>query len=167
MTQKNISIVVAVDENLGIGLNNQLLCHLPDDLKMFKNLTKGHSVIMGRNTWFSLPLRPLPHRDNIVISDVDEDEYGGAAKASSIEESVALMHDEKENFIMGGAMIYRQFMPLSNKLYITRIHHTFDADTFFPEIRDDEWELIKSVRNEADERHKYAFSFEIYVRRGF
>lgn len=164
-SSKNISIIVAVAENLAIGINNKLLCYLPDDLKMFKKRTEANTVVMGRNTWISLPVKPLPHRKNIVISDRPEEVLEGAVMAYSIEQAIEEMHPYLENFIMGGAMVYKQFMPYANVLYITRIHGQFIADTYFPPILDEEWALVETTPHEADEKHPYAFSFEVYNRR--
>lgn len=161
---KDISIIVAIAENNAIGNKNHLLCHLPDDLKMFKSLTQGHTVVMGRNTWHSLPFKPLPRRRNIVISDIPDEIYEGALKVRSIDEAIESMNAGEETFIMGGAMVYRQFLPLANKLYITRIHHTFEADTWFPEIDSSIWELRESTLHEADDKHLYPFTFETYKR---
>jgi dihydrofolate reductase len=163
--KKQISIVVAIGDNMAIGINNKLLCHLPDDLKMFKKLTDGRTVVMGRNTWFSLPVKPLPNRSSIVISDINGEVFEGAVVVNSIESAVEKMSPDSENFIIGGAMVYRQFMPLADTLYITRIHHAFFADTFFPEIRKDIWRLISTLPHDADERHPFTFTFEIYKRK--
>jgi dihydrofolate reductase len=164
-SSKNISIIVAVAENMAIGINNKLLCYLPDDLKMFKKRTEGNTVIMGRNTWLSLPLKPLPQRKNIVLTDRADEVFEGAVMAYSIDQAEEEMHPYLENFIMGGAMVYQQFMPYANVLYVTRIHGQFIADTYFPEISDADWVLISSTPHEADEKHPYAFSFEVYNRR--
>ena len=122
---KAISIIVAVASNGAIGLNNDLLWHIPEDFKWFKKHTFGNPVIMGRNTWESLPVRPLPGRLNIVISDNPNDSYEGCEIVGSIEESIEKMSDEKENFIIGGGSVYRQFLPLANKFYLTRVHREF------------------------------------------
>lgn len=161
----DISIIVAVAENNAIGKDNKLLWHLSDDLKRFKKLTTGRTVIMGRKTYESLPVRPLPNRRNVVISDIPGDEIEGCLMAYSIEDALKLCDPERENFIIGGGSIYRQFMKHANKLYITKVHHIFDADTFFPEISNSEWELIEETEHSPDEKNPYPYSFLIFKRR--
>jgi len=159
-----ISIIVVIDQNNAIGLNNRLLCHLPNDLKYFKRLTSGHTVIMGWRTYESLPIKPLPNRKNIVICDSLTASAPGCILVFSIEEACAHCDGAQECFVIGGAQVYRQMMPLAKKLYITRIHHTFAADVWFPEIKAGEWQLQTSESNEPDEKHPYAYSFEVYLK---
>jgi dihydrofolate reductase len=139
MIQRNISIIVAIAENFAIGKNNQLLFHLSEDLKRFKAITTGKSIIMGRNTLLSLPKWPLPNRRHIVITDKKEDYFPGCEVVFSIDGALQKVKDESEAFVIGGGMIYRQFYPLAGKLYLTVVHNSFDADTFFPEINYSEW----------------------------
>jgi dihydrofolate reductase len=139
MIYQNIAIIVAVAQNFAIGKNNDLLFHLPNDLKRFKRITKGHSVIMGKKTFFSLPNGPLPHRRNIVITDVSGETFEGCETVNSIEEVIELVKKEEMAFVIGGGMIYRQFYPISGKLYLTLVHKDFEADIYFPEIKFDEW----------------------------
>ena len=151
---KNISIIVAVAENWAIGKNNQLLFSLSDDLKRFKKITTGHTVVMGKKTFFSLPKGALPNRKNIVISDDRKDKFTGCEMAYSIEEAIEKCDPDEENFIIGGGMIYKQFFPVTNKLYLTQIHQSVEgADIFFPEINFDEWELLGKEDIEANENH--------------
>ena len=157
-------MIAVVDQNRAIGLNNNLLCHLPNDLKFFKRVTSGHTVIMGRRTYESLPVKPLPNRKNIVVSRSLFVLLPGCILASSIEDALNQCGESEDCFVIGGAQIYRQMMPLSQKLYITRIHHSFEADTWFPEIRADEWQQESIVWNPPDEKHPYAYSFETYHR---
>ena len=157
-----ISIIVAIDQNNAIGWNNRLLCHLPNDLKYFKRITTGHPVIMGWRTYESLPVKPLPNRKNIVLCDLLTASAPGCILVFSIEEACAQADNAEEYFVIGGAQVYRQMMPLAQKLYITRIHHEFEADVWFPEIKAVEWQLQSVERNEADEKHPYAYSFEVY-----
>ncbi len=159
-----ISIIVVVDQNNAIGLNNRLLCHLPNDLKYFKRVTSGHPVIMGRHTYESLPVKPLPNRKNIVISLSLTGPLPGCVLVPSIEEACKHCDDTEECFVMGGAQIYRQMMPQAQKLYVTRIHYSFEADVFFPEIEEATWQQQSAEWNEPDERHPYAYSFEVYTR---
>ena len=161
-----ISIIVAVAENNAIGKDNKLLWHLSEDLKRFKRLTSGNPVIMGKNTYFSLPVRPLPKRKNIVITDVPGEQIDDCTMAYSIEDAIEKMDNEKENFIIGGASIYRQFLPYADRLYITWVHKSFDADTFFPEVDEKEWkEISREDITETDEKNPYPHSFVIYERR--
>ena len=162
---KNISIIVAVAENWAIGKNNELLFRLPDDLKRFKKITTGHAVIMGKNTFFSLPKRPLPNRRNIVLSDNENDKFEGCEMAYSIQEVIDLCDDKKENFIIGGGMIYRQFFPLANKLYFTMIHQTIaNADTFFTEVNFNDWNLTNREDVLATNEHP-SFSYNVYEKK--
>ena len=164
-----ISIIVAIAENYAIGKKGDLLCHLPADLKHFKEVTSGKTVLMGERTFWSLPKHPLPNRRNIVLTDVNGKTFEGAEAVYSISELVerAKSKDESEEaFVIGGGMVYRQMMPLADKLYITHIHHSWpDADTFFPEISAEEWEKTGEEYHEADEKNPYAFSFCTYNRR--
>ncbi|HHV87029.1 MAG TPA: dihydrofolate reductase [Petrimonas sp.] len=161
-----IAIIVALDEQNGIGRNGKLLCHLPGDLKHFKELTTGHSVIMGRKTYESLPKGALPNRTNIVITSDTANHYPGCIVARSVDEALACCNDEKTAFIIGGGQLYRSTLRLADKLYLTRIHHTFDdADTFFPEINPDEWKLIYRETYQAAESHKYEYSFLTYIKK--
>ncbi len=161
-----LSIIVAISEENAIGKKGGLLCHLPNDLKHFKTVTSGATVIMGERTFFSLPKHPLPNRRNIVITDVAGKTFEGAESAYSIEEAVKLTEGEKEAFVIGGGMVYRQFMAIADKLYITHIHHSWsDADTFFPEIKASEWKLESEEKHLADENNPYDYTFAEYVRR--
>lgn len=153
---KEIAIIVAIAENYAIGKNNDLLWHISDDLKRFKKLTSGNPVIMGKKTYFSLPLRPLPNRKNIVITDVPGEIIDSCTMAYSIDDAVAQMDADKPNFIIGGGSIYAQFLPLANKLYLTRVHQSFDADVFFPKIDFDEWEKVFEEPH-LDEKLPYTF----------
>jgi dihydrofolate reductase len=142
MIQENISIIVAIAQNFAIGKNNDLLFHLPNDLKRFKNITTGHPVIMGRNTLLSLPNGALPNRRNVVITDIPDEKFERCEMVSSIEEAAEAVKNEEEAFIIGGGMIYRQFFPIAGKLYLTLVHRDFDADVYFPEIEYSEWEEL-------------------------
>lgn len=161
-----ISIIVAIAENYAIGKNGDLLCHLPADLKHFKEITTGCTVLMGERTFFSLPKHPLPNRRNIVLTDVAGKTYEGAEAVYSLDELVAKVSPEEEAFVIGGGMVYRQMMPRADKLYITHIHHSWeDADTFFPEIKESEWKQIAAERHEADDKNPYAYTFAEYIRK--
>ena len=140
---KPISLIVAIAQNNAIGKDNQLLWHIPADLKRFKKLTTGHTIVMGKRTFESLPIRPLPNRRSIVITDVEGEKIEGCTMAYSIEEAIELMDAEKENFVIGGGSVYSQFLPLVQNLYLTIVQKDFEADTFFPEIDFSEWETIE------------------------
>ncbi|MBM3436314.1 MAG: dihydrofolate reductase [Bacteroidetes bacterium] len=160
---KSISIIVAIAKNNAIGKDNKLLCHLSEDLKRFKKLTSGHTVVMGKTTYFSLPNRPLPNRRNIVITDIPGEQIEGCIMAYSIDDAMSKMEPGMENFIIGGASIYRQFIPFADKLYITWIHHGFEADTFFPEIDSAIWESIsKEDFKNTDDRNPYPITYMVY-----
>ena len=161
-----ISVIVAIAENYAIGKKGDLLCHLPADLKHFKEITSGRTVMMGERTFFSLPKHPLPNRRNIVLTDVKGKTFDGAEAVYSIDEMVKCINGEEEAFVIGGGMVYRQMMPLADKLYITHIHNSWpDADTFFPEIKEEEWRRVSAERHEADEKNPFAYTFAEYIRR--
>lgn len=161
---KKISIIVAIASNGAIGKDNDLLWHISKDLKRFKELTEGHYIVMGKRTYFSLPKRPLPKRTSLIITDIEGEEIDNCLMAYSIDDAINKMNTDKENFIIGGGSIYKQFMPLANKLYVTRVHKDFDADTFFPEISLDEWKLISKVDIKDDNQNDFDYSFEKYLR---
>jgi len=161
-----LSIIVAIAENNAIGKQGDLLCHMSADLRRFKAITTGHTVVMGRATWESLPKRPLPGRRNIVISTRKDYVAEGAEVVNSIEEAQACIGADEEAFVIGGGQIYRQMLSVADKLYITHIHHTFaDADTFFPEINPAIWATESTERYEPDEKNPYPYSFVNYVRK--
>jgi len=158
MIHQNISIIVAIAENFAIGKNNDLLFHLPNDLKRFKQITLGKPIIMGRNTLLSLPNGPLKNRRNIVISDIPGDNFEGCEMTNSIDGAIELVKNEDESFIIGGGMIYRQFYPLAGKLYLTLVHKPFDADIYFSEINYNEWQ--ETFREDHyDEKNDFHYSY--------
>jgi dihydrofolate reductase len=152
-----VSIIVAIGENHAIGKSNQLLWHMPNDLKHFKEITSGRTIIMGRKTFDSVG-KPLPRRRNIVVTRQDIT-IPGCEVVKSIEDGLALCKDEDEVFIGGGAEIYKLAMHLTNRIYLTIIHKSFDADTFFPEIDKNEWKEIAREDHQADEKNPYPYSF--------
>ncbi len=158
MIQKNISIIVAIAQNFAIGKNNDLLFHLPNDLKRFKQITTGHPVIMGRNTLLSLPNGALPNRRNIVITDNPEEKFERCEMVFSIEEAADAVKTEQEAFIIGGGMIYRQFYPIAGKLYLTLVHQDFDADIYFPEIDFSQWNEL-AREDHFDEKNGFNYSY--------
>lgn len=160
-----ITIIVAIAENNGIGFKNGLLVHLPGDLKRFKEITSGHNVVMGKKTWESLPKKPLRDRKNIVITDDENDRFEGASEAHSIDEAVSLCDKTKEIFIMGGGSVYRQFMPLADRLLITHLHKNFEADTFFPEIDPEAWTMTENEDLVTDGPDSLHYSYSTYIRK--
>jgi len=160
----NISIIVAIAQNNVIGKDNRLLWHLSDDLKRFKKLTTGHTLIMGRNTFLSLPNGALPQRRHIVISDKAGESFEACEMAASIEEAIELAGRDEECFVIGGGMVYRQFLALAGKLYLTQVHSSFEADTFFPEIDFSQWKALISEEVEAGERNQFAHTYTEFVR---
>lgn len=163
--KKDISIIVAIASNNAIGKNNDLLWHISKDLKRFKEITKGHYIVMGKRTYYSLPVRPLPNRTSLIITDVANEVIDNCLMAYSIEDAVNKMDTSKENFIIGGGSVYKQFMPFANKLYITRVHRDFDADSFFPDISLNEWKLISQEDITDDKQNNFKYTFEIYSRK--
>jgi dihydrofolate reductase len=160
-----ISIIVAIAKNNAIGKNNQLLWHISEDLKRFKRLTSGHKVIMGRNTLLSLPRYPLPNRTNIVITDQPEESFDGCIMVRSIDEAAKLCQGHEECFVMGGASIYRQFLPLADKLCITQVDKDFDGDTFFPTIDPKVWKLTDESEPVTMDDGSFSYHFQTWVRR--
>ncbi|SDZ92161.1 dihydrofolate reductase [Pedobacter hartonius] len=159
-----ISIMVAIAENHGIGKDNQLLWHLPADLKHFKETTSGHTVIMGRKTFESVG-KPLPRRRNIVITRNTSLEIPGADVVNTLDAAIALCDENEEVFIVGGAEIYKMAMAVTDKIYLTVVKGTFDADTFFPLIDPDLWKEIDSISFEPDEKNAWAYTFSTLLRK--
>ena len=163
LDNKGISLIVAAAENNFIGKNNQLLWHLPNDMKLFKNTTWGMPVIMGRKTYDSFN-KPLPGRINIVITR--QPDWVAEGVFSSIDLPDALQKAAetncKELFIIGGGEIYRQSIGMADKIYMTRVHAALDGDTFFPVIDENKWMLTSREDFAADDRHTYAYSFELW-----
>lgn len=160
----NLSIIVAVAQNYAIGKDNDLIWHISDDLKHFKNLTSGHPVIMGRNTWNSLPRRPLPKRRNIVLTHDVEFAPEGAEVAHTIDQVFHLIETEEESFIMGGAAVYRQFLPFVQRLYVTWVWQDFAADVFFPVIDESLFHKFNESERFYDETSDLFFSYAEYQR---
>ncbi len=155
-----ISIIVAVDENLGIGKDNSLMWHLSDDLKRFKAITMDHTVIMGKNTWLSLPFKPLKGRRNIIISS-SLNEAQGAEIVKSIDLALETSKNDK-TFIIGGDSIYKQMIHLADELIVTQVYKVFDADTFFPEINPSIWEIAEESHMMHDEKSNLKYKYITY-----
>ena len=160
-----ISLIVATSENNVIGKDNQLLWHLPNDLKFFKNTTWGGVVIMGRKTFESVN-KPLPGRINIVITKQANWTADHVQVASSVEDALqqAAATHCKELFVIGGGEIYKECLDKAHRIYLTRVHVTLEGDTFFPQLHSAQWKKISSVPFEADEKNKYAHTIEVWER---
>lgn len=160
-----ITIIAAIAENNAIGKNQQLLCHMPADMKRFKELTTGHAVIMGRKTFESLP-HALPNRKNVVLTTLPEAVFMDSFACESMGTALDLCEKEDEIFIIGGALVYRQALRIADRMLITRIHHEFkDADAIFPVVNWDLWEETEREDFPADDKNPYPYSFVTYMRK--
>jgi dihydrofolate reductase len=160
-----ISIIVAVSEDWGIGKDNELLWHISEDMKRFKRLTSGNTVIMGKRTWESLPRRPLSGRKNIVLTDDPDETIKDAVTAYSLQDSLNKCDKDKEIFIIGGGSIYRQFMQIANRLFITHVHRKAPADIYFPEIDLKIWEITEKEEFKSDGDNGIPYTYTIYERK--
>ena len=163
MTDTKITLIVAAAENNAIGKNNQMLWHLPNDFKYFKKNTLEHSVVMGRKTFVSIG-KPLPDRRNIILTRDINYSHEEVDVANSVQEVLNYCRDEREIFIIGGAEIYKQTLPLGDKVLLTRVHTSIDGDAYFPELLDHEWKLVSAEKHEKDEKHAFDYTFEVYER---
>jgi dihydrofolate reductase len=160
-----ISIIVAVSDDWGIGKDNELLWHIPEDLKRFKRLTMGKCVIMGKKTWESLPKRPLHGRKNIVLTDIPDECIDCSITAYSIEDALSKCGTDEEVFVIGGGSVYRQFMPVADRLYITHVHKKALADIYFPKIDRRKWKISEKEECISEDDNKIPYSYVIYERR--
>ena len=158
-----VSIIVAIAQNGTIGDKNALLWHIKEDMRFFRTTTSGHPVIMGRKTFESLGSKPLPKRTNIVITRAER-EFEGALTAHSLQEAIRMAGDDEEIFIMGGAQIYREALPVVDRMYITHVGRDYEGDPVFPEIDYSKWKLVDVVRYERGEEYEYPFEFRTYDR---
>ncbi|MBM7602098.1 dihydrofolate reductase [Metabacillus crassostreae] len=157
-----ISLIVAMDENRLIGKDNQLPWHLPQDLAYFKRMTMNHKIVMGRKTYESIG-RPLPGRENIILTRDHSYKMDGCKVLHSIEEILELSKNTDENiFVIGGAEIFKEILPYSDRLYMTHIHHNFEGDTFFPQLKETDWETLSVEAGIKDIKNPYEFDFVIY-----
>ena len=161
MSDIKITLIVAAAENNAIGKNNQMPWHLPNDFKYFKKNTLEHSIVMGRKTYESIG-KPLPDRRNIVLTRDLKYSNDEVDVANSIQEIFNYCRDEREVFIIGGAEVYKQTLPIADKILLTRVHTTIDGDSFFPELLDHQWKLVSAEKNEKDEKHAFDYTFEVY-----
>jgi dihydrofolate reductase len=160
-----ISIIVAVSEDWGIGKDNELLWHISEDLKRFKRLTLGNTVIMGKRTWESLPRRPLTGRKNIVLTDIPDEIMENAVTAYSLNDALSKCEPHEEIFIIGGGSIYRQFMSIADRLFITHVHRKAPADIYFPEIDLSLWEITEKEEFSTGGENDVPYTYTIYERR--
>ncbi len=158
-----IILVAAAAENNALGKDNQLLWHLPDDFRHFKNLTSGHYIIMGRKTFETFP-KPLPNRTHIVISRQKNYSPEGCIAVGSLDEALKTVPDNEDAFVIGGGEIYNLALPIADRIELTRVHHTFDADAFFPTFSRSDWELSKENYHPKDEKHSLDFTFQTFER---
>ena len=159
-----ITLIAAIAENNALGKNNQLLWHLPDDFKRFKSITSGHYIIMGRKTFESFP-NPLPNRTHVIISRQKNYQIPNCIVVNSLEDALEACPKDETIFIIGGGEIYNQSIAIADKIDITRVHHSFEADAFFPEIDLTKWKLTSSEFHIKDEKHTFDFTFETYIRK--
>lgn len=156
--ERIISLIVACGENNVIGRENDMIWHLPRDLRFFKEKTIGHHLIMGRKT-FEACGGPLPDRTNIVVTRDPNYEAPGCTITNSLEEAIELVENDDEPFIVGGEEIYRQALGAVDRIYLTRVHHTFSGDTFFPELNKETWQEVEKEAHPPDDKHPYPFTF--------
>lgn len=162
---KTIKAIVAVDENGAIGRQGDLLCHLPADMRHFKEVTMGHSIVMGRKTFESFPRRPLPGRQNLVITRSAGWQYPGVIVAHSLEQAIAMAETDTV-FIIGGAQIYEQALPVVDVLHLTLIHARWaSADVYFPALDPNQWQEVEREHHTSDHRNAYEYDFITLKRR--
>lgn len=157
-------LIAAVAENYALGKNNDLLWHLPNDFKRFKEITSGQHIIMGRKTFESFP-KPLPNRTHVIITRQQDFKREGCIVVSDIEKAIAVCPKNEDLYIIGGGEIYSQSIHFADQLDITKVHHSFDADVFFPEIDPEIWDLTSEKFNPKDEKHLFDYTFQIFTRR--
>lgn len=158
-----ISLIVAVSKNNVIGKNNQLLWHLPNDFRYFKEKTLGKPIVMGRKTFESIG-RPLPGRQNIAITRDENFHHTSVQRAGSLSEAIQLAGDVPEIMILGGGSIYEQALPIAGRVYLTRVHAVLDGDVFFPDLDFARWHLDSEEKHVKDEKHAFNYTFEVYTR---
>jgi dihydrofolate reductase len=154
-----LSIIAALGDNYELGFENKLLWHISADLKRFRKITFGHTVIMGRVTFNSIGNKPLSNRRNIIMTRARDRIWAGVEYAASVREAICLIDPEEEVFILGGAAIYEQFLPLVTRMYLTLVHRKYRADTFFPKYDPTEWETIEKIDITGDIQAGVDYSF--------
>ncbi|WP_026935136.1 dihydrofolate reductase [Christiangramia echinicola] len=159
-----ITIIAAAAENNALGKDNDLVWHLPDDFKRFKRLTSGHYIIMGRKTFESFP-KLLPNRTHVIITRKKDYSPEGTIVVNSLDEALRVSKLDEQPFIIGGGEIYKIGMEATDRIELTRVHGEFEADTYFPEIDEDNWKLIKEEFHEKDDKHDHSFTYLTYERK--
>lgn len=159
-----ITLIAAAAENNALGKNNDLIWHLPDDFKRFKTITSGHYIIMGRKTFESFP-KPLPNRTHVIITRQKNYNPENCIVVNNLEKAIEICPKDEDVFVIGGGEIYKQSIAIADKIELTRVHSTFEADTFFPEIDTTIWELVQEEFHPRDEKHLYDFSFQTYLKK--
>lgn len=162
--KKNITIIAAISENNVLGKNNKLIWHIPDDLKRFKKLTIGHSVVMGRKTFESMN-KALPERKNIILTRNKNYKAKEILIAHNVQEALNYCENDNQPFIIGGGEIYNLFLNISDKIELTRIHKLYNGDAFFPEILEKKWRLINSKKNNFNNDKSLKFSYLTYIKK--
>lgn len=156
-------MVAAIAENNALGKDNDLLWHLPDDFKRFKQITSGHYIIMGRKTFESFP-KPLPNRTHVIITRQKNYHPEGCIIVDSMKKAMEACPKDETIFIIGGGEIYTLGMDFADTIELTRVHENFEADTFFPEIDNTKWKLTSEEHHPADERHKFNFTYQTFLK---
>ncbi|WP_348799730.1 dihydrofolate reductase [Flavobacterium adhaerens] len=156
-------IIAAIAENNALGKDNDLVWYLPNDFKRFKSVTTGHHIIMGRKTFESFP-KPLPNRTHIIITRQKDYQPKDCIVVDSMEKAIAACPKNERSFIIGGGEIYRLGLPYADQLDITKVHHSFEADAFFPEIDPKQWKEVQSEFNPTDDNHKFAYTYKTYIK---
>lgn len=159
-----ITLIAAAAENNALGKDNQLVWHLPNDFKRFKEITSGHYIIMGRKTFESFP-KPLPNRTHIIITRQKNYQVEGCIVVNSIEKAIEVAAKDEDIFIIGGAEIYAQSIDFADKIELTRVHANFEADVYFPEINLNHWKLIFEEKHLKDEKHNFDFTFQTFEKK--
>ncbi|WP_396148948.1 dihydrofolate reductase [Flavobacterium sp.] len=159
-----IIMIAAAAENNALGKNNDLVWHLPDDFKRFKELTSGHYIVMGRKTFESFP-KLLPNRTHIIVTRQKNFQPEHCIVVDSIEKALEFVPENEDAFIIGGGEIYKQSLDYTDVIELTRVHSSFDADTFFPEINPDHWQLVEEEYHPKDEKHLVDFTYQTYIRK--
>lgn len=159
-----VNIIAAMSENRVIGRGGDLPWRLPDEMKHFMKVTTGHTVVMGRKTFESIGCKPLPNRRNIVLTRREDYHADGVEVVSDLKQALSRVPADEEVFICGGEQVYREAMPMADRLYLTVVHTQLQGDAHFPAFDPDRWRLVEQARHEADDRHAYAFTFLTYER---
>lgn len=159
-----ITLIAAAAENNALGKDNQLIWHLPDDFKRFKEITSGHYIVMGRKTFESFP-KPLPNRTHVIITRQENYISQGCIVVNSVEKAIEACPIAEEIFVIGGAEIYQQSIDFADKIELTRVHDTFEADAYFPVINLNQWKLVFEEYHPKDEKHKIDFTFQTFLKK--